>query len=238
MNRYNVVLLDADGTIFDYERAEAGALMETCREIGIDFDPERDTPRYRRINADIWRRFEEGEISAAELSSERFRLFLAELGAAGSGAPAAAGSADPADMSDRYLGHLAEGSFLIDGAKEVVADLSARVTLVLITNGLSRVQRPRFERSGLSAYIRHLVISDEVGSQKPEPGIFARALEPFSGVARAEALMVGDSLSSDIRGGINYGVPTCWYNPDGEENTEGLHPTHEINSLEELLFLV
>ncbi len=228
MNRYNVVLLDADGTVFDYERAEATALAAASADLGLEFDSTKDTVTYRRINAEIWRRFEEGDISAAELSLERFRLFLSELKE----------EADAATMSERYLEHLAGAGFLIDGAAEVVADLAPRVRLVLITNGLARVQRPRFESSGLGRYIEQLVISDEVGSRKPESEIFARALEPFGGMARAEALMVGDSLTSDIRGGINYGLPTCWYNPNGEENTEGLHPTHEINSLEELLFLV
>lgn len=228
MVRYSVVLLDADGTLFDYDRAEATALTTCCNDLGIPCTPERDIPRYRQINREVWSAFERGEIDQDTLAVERFRRLLAEL----------RHQADPREMSERYLSRLAEGSYLIDGALEVVAALSQRARLAILTNGLSRVQRARFAASGLDAYIPHLFISDEIGSQKPEPEIFARALEPFPGIARSEALMVGDSLSSDIRGGVNYGLPTCWYNPDGQENPDGPTPTHEISDLEELLFLL
>lgn len=224
MARYSVLLLDADGTLFDYDRAEGYALETTCGELGLDYEPERDLPVYRRINAEMWRAFERGEIDPGTLSIERFRRFLESAGA----------RADPAEMADRYLGHLAEGSFLIPGALDVVRELASLARLAVITNGLSRVQRSRFSGSGLSEYVEHLVISDEVGSQKPEPRIFDVALAPFNGVSRDEVLIVGDSLTSDIAGGGRYGIATCWYNPEGRENPDGPVPTHEVHSLAEL----
>jgi 2-haloacid dehalogenase len=146
--------------------------------------------------------------------------------------------AAPSALADRYLSHLAEGSFLIPGALEVARTLSDRARIAVVTNGLSRVQRSRFGGSGLHPYVEHLVISDEIGVQKPEPGIFDAALAPFEGVTLDEVLMVGDSLTSDIEGGVRYGIATCWYNPDGRENPDGPVPTHEIRSLEELPPLV
>lgn len=239
MARYSVLLLDADGTLFDYDRAEGYALETTCGELGLDYEPERDLPVYRRINAEMWIAFERGEIDPGTLSVERFRRFLEALGADGAavnrGAHADSGArVNPVEMADRYLGHLAEGSFLIPDALEVVRELASLARLAVITNGLSRVQRSRFSGSGLSEYVEHLVISDEVGSQKPEPGIFDVALEPFNGVSRDEVLIVGDSLTSDIAGGVRYGIATCWYNPEGRKNPDGPVPTHEIRSLAEL----
>jgi len=237
MGRYSVLLLDADGTLFDYDQAEGYALETTCGELGLDYAPERDLPVYRRINAEMWRAFERGEIDPGTLSIERFRRFLDAVGAngaAGNGGARADGGADPATMADRYLGHLAEGSFLIPGALDVVRELASLARLAVITNGLSRVQRSRFSGSGLSEYVEHLVISDEVGSQKPEPGIFDVALEPFDDVPREQVLIVGDSLTSDIAGGVRYGIATCWYNPDARENPDGHVPTHEIRTLAEI----
>jgi 2-haloacid dehalogenase len=231
MARYTVLLLDADGTLFDYDRAEGYALETTFARFGVPYDAGRDLPVYRRINAEMWRAFERGEIDPATLSVERFRRALEALGAAG--------RTDPAQIAERYLSHLSEGSFLIPGAPEVVRELSGRARIAVVTNGLSRVQRPRFAGSGLAPFVEHLVISDEIGVQKPEPGIFDAALAPFDKVSREEVLMVGDSLTSDITGGVQYGVATCWYNPQGRENPEGGPvPTHEIRRLEELLPLV
>lgn len=231
MARYTVLLLDADGTLFDYDRAESYALETTFARFGVPYDADRDLPVYRRINAEMWRAFERGEIDPATLSVERFRRVLDALGASG--------RTDPAELAERYLGHLAEGSFLIPGALEVVAELAGRARIVVVTNGLSRVQRSRFAGSGLAEHVEHLVISDEIGVQKPEPGVFDAALAPFDGVPREEVLMVGDSLTSDIAGGVRYGIATCWYNPGGRENPRGGPvPTHEIGGLEELPSLV
>jgi YjjG family noncanonical pyrimidine nucleotidase len=228
MSRYTVVLLDADGTLFDYDRAEAHAFAATCDELGIPYEADRDLPAYRRINAGLWRAFERGEIDPPGLSVERFRRVLAEMGQ----------RADPEEMARRYLGHLAEGSFLLPGALEAVRDLCRRRRVAVVTNGLSRVQRSRFAGSGLDRYVEHLVISDEIGAQKPEPGIFDAALEPFGDVPASQVLMVGDSLTSDIAGGVRYGIDTCWYNPAGAENSDGPVPTYEIAALSQLGELV
>ncbi len=228
MARYTVLLLDADGTLFDYDRAESHAFAATCTELGLHYREADHLPAYRRINSELWKAFERGEVDQAALAVERFRRVLQEMGQ----------EADASVMADRYLAHLARGSFLLPGALEVVRTLSGRADLVLLTNGLSRVQRSRFADSGLAAYIPHLVISDEIGSQKPEPEIFDVALAPFDGADSSQVLMVGDSLSSDILGGVRYGIDTCWFNPDGRENPDGPQPTYEIRKLTELPDLV
>ena len=228
MARYSVLLLDADGTLFDYNRAESHAFAATCAELGLHYREADHLPAYRRINSDLWKAFERGEVNQATLAVERFRQVLEEMGQ----------EADASVMADRYLAHLAGGSFLLPGALEVVRTLSERADLVVLTNGLSRVQRSRFADSGLAAYIPHLIISDEIGSQTPEPEIFNVALTPFDGTDRSQILMVGDSLSSDILGGVRFGIDTCWFNPDGRVNPDGPQPTYEIRDLTELPDLV
>ncbi|MFP4012114.1 MAG: YjjG family noncanonical pyrimidine nucleotidase [Spirochaetaceae bacterium] len=226
MARYSLVLLDADGTLFDYDRAEAYALETTCKELGLHYEPKRDLPTYRQINDAMWRAFERGEIDPDALKTRRFADTLEAMGQSD--------AVRPEEMADRYLEHLAEGSFLIPGVLPMVRELSRLARLAVITNGLARVQRSRFSRSGLAHYVDHLVISDEVGSQKPQPGIFEVALSPFGEVARKEVLIVGDSLTSDIEGGVRYGIDTCWYNPEGRANPNGPHPTYEVRRLDEI----
>ncbi|MFW5728552.1 MAG: YjjG family noncanonical pyrimidine nucleotidase [Spirochaetota bacterium] len=228
MAHYRVLLLDADGTLFDYDRAESHAFAATCADLSLHYREADHLPAYRRINSELWRALERGEVDQATLAVERFIRVLEEMGQ----------EADASVMADRYLAHLGRGSFLLPDALDVVRMLSERADLVLLTNGLSRVQRSRFADSGLAAYIPHLVISDEVGFRKPEPEIFDIALKPFDGVDRSQVLMVGDSLSSDILGGARYGIDTCRLNLEGRENLDGPEPTYEIRELMELPSLV
>ncbi len=230
MARYSVVLLDADGTLFDYARAEAWAFGAACEKLGLAYEAERDLAAYRRINEEMWGAFERGEIDADALAVERFARLLEAMGQAG--------AVEPRALADCYLGYLGEGRFLIPGARDVVARLAGIARIGVITNGLSRVQRSRFRGSGLEEYVEHVAISDEGGSQKPEAAIFDAALAPFGGGARREVVIVGDSLSSDIAGGVRYGIATCWYNPEGRENRDGPVPTYEVRRLEEVPAIV
>ena len=134
-------------------------------------------------------------------------------------------------MEDR-LDQLAQQAHLIEGAAELIQTLNGRYHLALITNGLADVQYPRLARSGLESYFSAVVVSDEVGVAKPNPGIFDVAFERMNQPAKNEVLIIGDSLSSDITGGITYGIDTCWYNPNGQSSD--LPITHKIKTLHQL----
>lgn len=222
--RYDWILFDADGTLFDYDRTEAAALAATWDESGLA-GAAGITAGYRRINAELWQAYEAGEVEQAELQVERFRRLAAELGDA---------AADPERLSRLYLRHLGRQTVLLDGARELLAALAADYRLALITNGIPDVQRPRIRRSGLEPLFPVVVISGEVGVAKPAPEIFALALERMGGPPRSTVLMVGDSLSSDILGGIGFGLDTCWYNPAGLPLDGAPAPTYEISRLSEL----
>jgi 2-haloacid dehalogenase len=225
--RYKWLLLDADGTLFDYDRAEAWALRQTFEVLGCGYEPQYDAT-YRQINGGMWRAFEQGEISQERLRTRRFELLFESLQL----------ECDPDTFSARYLSNLAKGTDLIEGAEEVLRVLHGKVGLVMITNGLKDVQRPRFARSLIGDYFTDLVISEEVGAAKPSREIFDVAFEKMGQPRKEEVLIVGDGLSSDIKGGNNYGIDTCWFNPAGTPRPLDVEVTYEISDLRELLGLI
>ena len=221
--RYTWVLFDADGTLFDYARAESTALERAFAHNGYRFEPGH-LVAYQRINHQVWLEFERGELAQADLQVKRFAQLFDELGLTG----------DPADLSHRYLVHLGGVPDLLDGAEELIRGLQGRVGLALITNGLASVQRPRLAASSISDCFDPVLISEEIGLAKPDPRIFELAFERMGSPARDEVLIVGDSLSSDIRGGNNYGIDTCWYNPAGKERGPEVDVSYEVRVLSEI----
>jgi 2-haloacid dehalogenase len=147
-----------------------------------------------------------------------------------------AGSAD--DLNVAYVEQLGLCTDLIDGAYDVLQTLSKSSRIAIVTNGLEAVQRSRLMRSTIHPFIAELVISEEVGAAKPHPAFFDAAFARAGNPPRSEVLIIGDSLSSDIQGGVDYGIDTCWYNPTGEAASEGLSLNYEIRHLQELLTIL
>ena len=222
---YAWLLFDADGTLFDYDRAEHLALERTLAHFGAALD-EAALQAYRRFNGQVWAAFEQGTISSLALRLRRFELLFDELGL----------HIDPAACSDLYLQQLAGVAELLPGALAVVRAMHGRYRLAVVTNGLQEVQRPRLQRSAIAPYIAHLVISEEVGAAKPDPAYFAAALSRIGSPPREQVLLIGDSWSSDIAGANGYGIDACWYNP-GRQPRPG-PVAYEVQRLEELLPLL
>lgn len=225
--KYDVILFDADDTLYDYGLAESHALSHAFNHFGLPAGAQDYAASYQEINHALWKDLEQGKISSAALRVERFnRLFAAnqlEL--------------DPEAFSETYLRYLGEGTFLIQGAVELCGALSD-FRLAIITNGIKEVQTSRIQGSPLKEVFEQVIISEEAGSQKPETGIFDYAFARLGISDKARVLIVGDSLTSDIQGGIHYGIDTCWFNPLGKPNPTGLTPTFEIRELSELLEIV
>lgn len=224
---YDWLMFDADGTIFDFDAASAGAIGETLAHAGIP-DTEETRALYKRINQACWEAFELGELSAETLRAERFRRLLAELDFQG----------DPVALSDYYITHLGQGNQLLPGARDLLYVLHTRFNLLLITNGLTAVQRPRFKARNMDRFFKHTVISDEVGVAKPDPAIFDICFEQMGHPDRERVMIIGDSLTSDMVGGINYGIDTCWFNPTGKLRPIDMPITYEIKSLYDLVPLL
>ncbi|MCO6475765.1 MAG: YjjG family noncanonical pyrimidine nucleotidase [Phaeodactylibacter sp.] len=220
---YHWILFDADNTILDFDRSERQALQYALEELGIPFgNGHHET--YNRINKACWKAFEHGEISKEELRSRRFKLFFEEIGF----------QAEENGFGARYLHHLSQTGFLIEGAMEQVQRLSKKYRLALVTNGLKEVQRPRVEKAGLTTYFQSIIVSDEIGHSKPNASFFEYTFEQIGQPPRDKVLIVGDNLNADIRGGAEFGIHTCWYNPSGQKNELGASPNYEVASLQKL----
>ena len=225
--RYSTFLLDLDHTLFDSDASESAAFAQTMAAAGVG-NPAQYSAPYRNINLDLWAGVERGEISPQHVRTRRFERLVAEENIA----------ADPLQMADDFVSALAANGDLYDGAREMLEQLSGQATLALITNGLSEVQRARIERLGINEFFDAVVISAEVGAAKPGTKIFDIAFEALDFPSKDSSLMVGDNLASDIQGGANYGIATCWYNRNGESVQQTDHVVHEINDLAELLGFV
>ena len=222
--RYDVLLCDADNTIFDFTKAEENAFAIACAHAGID-GAERLLPVYADINSAMWKLLELGGITQSVLRVRRFELFLTAIGRT---------DIDARDMGDTFADTLGRQSVPLPGAVEAVARWSRVLPVVIVTNGISKVQHGRMEGSEVRHFISGMVISEEVGAAKPDPRMLELAMEKAGVTDRRRALMLGDSLSSDIAAAANAGVDACWFNPRGAKNAKGLPVRYEIRSLDEV----
>lgn len=225
---YHAIFFDADDTLFDYVAAEREAFARTAEAFGMGERLEEAHAVYRVHNGDVWRELERGEITQDELKIERFRRMLRAMESDES--PAAA-------MSPYYLDRLSEQTQLLPGAEEAVQAAGERHTLVLVTNGLTTVQRRRFAAAPITRHFQRILISEELGVAKPDPAIFYPALEEFS-LRPEDVLLVGDSTSSDMPAARNAGMDFCWINPARHPVPAGLHAKYVIESVGELVGLL
>lgn len=222
--KYELLLFDADETLFDFKMAEKQAFLKALEEYKLNVDKEESLKLYSQINKHIWEEFERGEITADRLRVERFERFSKKVEV----------DFDAVSFSKAYAKFLGEGAYLFEDSVEVIDYLSKKYKLALVTNGLKDVQKSRISKTPLKDYFQELIISDEIKISKPDPRIFDYALDKLGYKDKSRVLMIGDSLTSDMQGGVNAGIDTCWYNPNHLENKSGLSLTYEIHSLKEL----
>ena len=220
---YSIFLLDLDHTLFDTEASELAAFEKTMVAAGVH-DSQRYLAAYQEINLELWAAVERGEVSPNVIRTGRFERLVAEQGL----------DADPQKMADDFVAGLGAYGELYDGAHEILQHLNENASLAMVTNGLGEVQRTRIERLGLGDYFDAVAISAELGAAKPAVEIFDFVFQALGSPSKKSAVMVGDNLSADIRGGVNYGIATCWYNPHGHPSNGADHSDHEIEDLKEL----
>ena len=227
MPRYPYLLFDADNTLFDFDRADRLAFAASCAVSGLEYSEEL-LQRYWVHNSACWTMFDRGEATKDFICLERFRRFFAELGI----------DADPAAANRTHLETLSTCAFPMEHSVEVCERLSRTHRLFLITNAVAAVQRGRLERAEIKPYLEAAFISEEAGAQKPTEAYFDYVFAHIDGITRDNCLVIGDSLTSDIQGSVNYGLASCWYNPKHAPNPDGLRVDYEITDLRELYDIV
>ena len=213
------VFLDLDDTILNFAAGEANALSHALSEIGIQ-PTQAILDRYHLINLAHWELLEEGRLTREEVLVQRYEQLFRELGV----------SADAVRCTRSYEGNLAVGHYFLPGAEEAVASLSQKYRLFLASNGTASVQAGRLT----SANLYRFFISQELGADKPSKAFFDACFAAIPDFHPEEAAMVGDSLTSDIRGGLNAGLHTIWFNPHGKSLRPGISPEYTICQLSEL----
>lgn len=222
------ILFDLDDTLFDFHADERAALEKTFRELGIALDGNvRD--RYSEINESLWRALERGEVSRDEVKLRRFYVLFEELGYTKELAEQAA---------ERYLMRLAEDFHFMEGAQELLDALDGSYRLSLVSNGNLLVQEGRLAKSGIKRYFDHIFISEVLGAEKPDKRFFDLAFARIKNFDPACAVIVGDSLSSDILGGINAGVRTVWFHPREGAPSLNIKADYELKKLKDLPILL
>lgn len=223
---YRYVLFDADNTLFDFTRAEKHAFARTMQAFSLPHGAE-DHAYYHEASAGLWRLHEQGGITLDKLRVERFRLYLEHCQS----------TIEPFDVSEKYVQELSQAAFIIEEGLPVVQALRPHCRMAIVTNGIPIIQRTRMSLSPYNGLFDALVISGEIGLNKPDPRVIDHTLSLLGCEDKSQALMVGDSLSSDIQAAFNAGIDSCWYNPQQLSLPERA-PTYTIHHLSGLLPIV
>lgn len=217
------VLFDLDDTLFDFHKAEKIALTKTLVHFGID-PTEETLALYSTINAAHWKRLELGEISREEVKVGRYRELFKTIGV----------ECDPVKATAYYESMLAIGHYFMPGAPELLEELYGKYRLYIVSNGTAKVQEGRIGSSGIAKYMDGIFISQILGANKPDKQFFDICFAEIPDFSLSETVIIGDSLSSDIKGGINAGITTVWFNPKGIENDSDIKPDYTIKELSEV----
>lgn len=222
---YNFLFFDLDHTLLDFDAAEEVALTKLLEEYQvIDIKAYKDY--YKPMNQNLWKQLEGGDTSKADLVNSRFALLFAHFGV----------TVDGRQLAEGYQKHLKDQGQVYAGAKELLADLTAQgYNLYAATNGIATIQQGRLQASGLAPYFKAIFISEQSGSQKPKKAFYDWMTQQVSHYQPDQALMISDSLSADVQGGINAGMDTLWYNPKHLLNNSPVHPTYEVSDYQALL---
>lgn len=230
-NKYTTILFDADNTLLDFSKSEHNSLIKTMEFYGVPVT-ENNINTYVKINDSLWKRLEKKEITKPELKKIRFRMFFDSIGFPF--------EKDALEVNEHYLGLLSQCGYTMDGAQELSKRLSeAGYELYIVTNGVAKTQALRLEKSGLLPYFKDVFVSEAIGIPKPDKRFFDYVLERINEKDKNRIVVIGDSLSSDIRGAENSGLDSIWLNLNNASLPGDLNPVATVTKLSEIekLFL-
>lgn len=223
MKTYKYLFFDIDDRLLDFQATEKEALRALFAEQNMDLTAE-DERRYKEINQGLWNAYENGKIDRDEVLNTRFSTFFMHYDLEVNGSL----------LERKYRSYLEQGHQLIDGAMDLIIHLQPQYELYIVTNGVSKTQDRRLRDSGLYPYFKDIFVSEDTGFQKPMKEFFEYVFDRIPNYIPEQGLIIGDSLSADIKGGQISGLDTCWFNPLRKENQSGFSPTYEIQQLKEI----
>ncbi len=218
---YEVLLFDSDDTLLDFKAAEKNALRLALTECGLEYN-DALALSYSKANDVYWKAFEKGEIEKKEIYVGRFQLFLKNANI----------DFDPKTLSEKYEGFLKKQYNKIEGAQSTCEMLYEKYDMYIVSNGNVKVQLPRLEGSGLRPFFKDVFVSEAIGFQKPQKEFFDYIFKKISVTDLSKILIIGDSITSDIQGGINAGIDTCLFS--STDNKSGVKPTYTVRNHTEL----
>ena len=225
---YSFLLFDLDHTLVDFDTAEEVALTQFLQDQGVQ-DIQAFKDYYKPMNQGLWKDLEQKKISKKDLINSRFAIAFAHFGR----------EVDGEEMALRYQDYISQQGQTFPGAEDLLAKLVEKGYLLYgATNGVTAIQQGRLKKSAITPYFKEIFISEQLGTQKPEPAFFDKVGQLISGFSKEETLMIGDSLTADIAGGNAAGIATVWYNPDHKENTSQVVPTYEVSTYQEIADLL
>lgn len=227
MKNYKNILLDVDDTLLDFEAAEYYALETILKKFKIEID-ENIRQTYRKINIGLWEEYEKGEISKDTVLHTRFEKLFSLLGMKVRGE----------EIEIEFREKLGECSVMIKDAYKICEELYKTCNLYIISNGVTETQIKRLQEAGLDKFMKKIYISEQVGYQKPRIEFFKEIQKDVPELNETNTLIIGDSLTSDMKLGENAGIDTCWFNPHKKENKSNIKVTYEIKELSELLDII
>lgn len=229
MKKYTTLLFDADDTLLDFDKDETDALSKILDECGIEKSDE-NISTYKKINVSLWKALERGEIDKPTLKKVRFNLFFEKIGYTP--------DEDPFIINERYLSYLGQGGNLLSGAKELITELhQSGYDLYIVTNGIENTQRKRLTKAGILPFFTDIFVSETIGWQKPCIEYFDYALSHIRETDKSKVLLIGDSLTSDIKGAVNAGIDCVWlrHSPDTVTDLPCTHIIDEITQLKNII---
>lgn len=221
--RYEWVLFDADETLFSFNSYLG--LKSMLIRYGIDFTP-ADYEAFQAINKPLWVAYQNNEITAKDIQLRRFAKLADQTGE------------DPLKLNQELMAEMALVSLPLEGVMQMLNTLYGKVRMGIITNGFTELQQKRLENTKTLPFFDVVVVSEQIGAAKPDRQVFEYAFSLMDTFDKTKVLMVGDTLASDILGGNNAGIDTCWFNPSDQENTTAIRPTYEIHSMDKLIDIV
>ncbi len=223
MKKYEVLLFDVDGTLLDFDKAEEEGIEGLLNHFGVPVT-EENKHKYHITNKRYWEMLERGEITRDRLLGQRFEEYFGDFGI----------QVDGNEVDGLYRQYLNASAVLIEGAIDLLEHVKGKYPLYIVTNGVAATQYNRLAKSGLDKYFDGIFISEEVGSQKPQKAFFEYCFEKMGRRDVENMLIIGDSLTSDMRGGNNAGIDTMWFNPKKDENHTEVRLDYTVTSLYEI----